>query len=50
MEWFSKIPSNIKLFDLIALVFIAQYSYNIEREVTIDIMVTDHVVGVDDVP
>lgn len=34
MEWFSKLPSNIKTFDQLASMFISQYSYNIEREVT----------------
>ena len=34
MEWFSKLPSNIKTFDQLASAFISQYSYNIEREVT----------------
>ncbi len=34
MEWFSKIPSNIKTFDQLASVFISQYLYNIKREVT----------------
>lgn len=34
MEWFSKLPSTIKTFDQLASVFITQYSYNIEKEVT----------------
>ena len=34
MEWFSKLPSNIKTFDQLAFVFISQYSYNIERKAT----------------
>ena len=34
MEWFSKIPYNIKNFDQLASIFIAQYSYNIKREAT----------------
>lgn len=34
MEWFSKLPSNIRTFNQLASVFITQYSYNIEREVT----------------
>ena len=33
MEWFSKLPSNIKTFDQLASMFISQYSYNIKKEV-----------------
>lgn len=34
MEWFSKLPSNIKSFNKLSTIVITNYSYNIEREVT----------------
>ena len=33
MEWFSKLPSNIRSFYQLASIIIAQISYNIEKEV-----------------
>ena len=46
MEWFSKLPSNIKSFDQSASIFIAQYSYKIEKEVTMmDLYNTKQLLG-----
>ena len=46
MEWFSKLPSNIKTFDQLASIFITHYSYNMEREVTmIDLCNTKQLPG-----